>query len=98
MESYTVAEVCARTSARFLAVRVISDTVDEVLPPDIDRMTRQKSSAGRWGAALAAAIDRPGALKEMLKLRENALVASDGLAKFLANLVTQLAPVSEAKE
>ena len=97
MESYAVAEVCRRASAHFLAVRVISDTVDEVLPPDIERMTRQKSSAGRWGAALAAAVDRPGALKEMLKLRENALMASDGLAKFLANLVTQLAPLGKTE-
>jgi adenosylhomocysteine nucleosidase len=97
MESCAVAEVCAHTAARFLAVRVVSDTVDEVLPPDIERMVRQKSSAGRWGAALAAAMDRPGALNEMLKLREHALVASDRLAKFLASLVVQLVPLGKAE-
>ena len=90
MESSTVAEVCSRTAARFLAVRVVSDTVDEVLPPDIERLSRKKSSAGRFGAALAAALDRPGALKEMLKLRENALVASDRLAKFLARVIERM--------
>jgi adenosylhomocysteine nucleosidase len=93
MESYAVAEVCARAGARFLAVRVVSDTVDELLPPDIERMARQKTSAGRFGAALAAALDRPGAIKEMLKLRENALVASDRLAKFLARVIEKVGNV-----
>ncbi len=92
MESYAVAEACRQSAARFLAVRVVSDTVDEVLPPDIERLARQKSTAGRFGAALAAALDRPGALKEMLKLKENALVASDRLARFMAGVIMQLAP------
>jgi adenosylhomocysteine nucleosidase len=97
MESYAVAEVCRQSAAHFLAVRVVSDTVDEVLPPDIERLARQKSTAGRFGAALAAALDRPGALKEMLKLKENALVASDRLARFLTSVVVKLVPLEKAE-
>ena len=33
---------------------------------------------------------RPGSIKDMLRLKETALVAADALAKYLATLVVQL--------
>jgi adenosylhomocysteine nucleosidase len=95
METYAVAEVCRRYKTRFLAVRVISDTVDDTLPDDIERLTRQRSLAGQLGAAAAAIWNRPGSVKQMWQLKETALVASDRLAKFLLGMVTQLAAARE---
>jgi adenosylhomocysteine nucleosidase len=90
METAAVAEVCRRAAARFLAVRIISDAVDESLPPEIELLARQKSGAGRLGAALGAIVRRPGCLKDMLRLKQSALLASDRLAAYLARLIPQL--------
>jgi adenosylhomocysteine nucleosidase len=87
METYYVAEVCQKHQIPFAAVRVINDTSDETLPNDIEHLLMQKSGAAQFGAALGAILNRPGSVKDLYQLRENALVASDRLAKFLANLV-----------
>src|SRR5262249_35764119 len=51
METLGVAEVCQREKQRFLAVRVISDGVDDELPPDVERLVRKKTWMRRIGAA-----------------------------------------------
>ena len=56
-------------------------------------MARQKSAAGQWGAALASVLNRPGSLKDMYRLKENALISSDRLARFLAWLIPRLTTV-----
>lgn len=96
MESFAVAEVCRQAQTRFLAIRVISDPLDEPLPRDVERLIRQKTYTARFGAALGTIFNRPSSLKDMLRLKENALVASDRLAKFLASTIQQLAPLPPA--
>lgn len=91
METAAVAEVCRRESVPFLAVRVITDAMQDELPPDVDRLLKQKSTAGRLGAALGAILSRPSSALDMYQLKENALVASDRLAKFLEPLIAALA-------
>ena len=98
MESFAVAEVCRRRKVRFLAVRIISDAVDEELPPDVQRLIEQKTHTARLGAAVGAIFRRPGSLKDMYRLKEDALVASDRLAKFLVSTIEQLAPLPPAQE
>jgi len=95
LESFAVAEVCARRQTRFLAVRVVSDAVDERLPREVERLSRHKTRAAQFGAAVGAFLNRPGALTEMYRLKENALASSDRLAKFLAALIAHLAPLRE---
>jgi adenosylhomocysteine nucleosidase len=90
METMSVAEVCRRRQVRFLSVRVITDAVDDRLPPEIERLTRQKTIAGKLGAATGAVFKRPGTVKDFWRVRENALKASDRLAKFLSGVVPQL--------
>ena len=90
MESWAVAEVCRNEKIRFLAVRVISDAIGQTLPEDIDFLIKRKSTAGRIGAAAGAILRRPSSIKDMWQLKEDALVASDRLAKFLAGIVGQL--------
>jgi adenosylhomocysteine nucleosidase len=96
LESFAVAEVCSRRRTRLLAIRVVSDAVDDRLPQEVKRLSQQKTRAAQFGAALGAILDRPGALKEMYDLKQNALAASDRLAKFLAALISHVVPPPEA--
>lgn len=84
METFAVAEVCLRCNVPFSSVRVVNDTADEALPHDVEHLLAQKTGAAQFGAALGAIWRRPASAKDMYQLRENALVASGRLAKFLA--------------
>ena len=90
MESFAVAEVSHRRGVRFLAVRVINDTVDDELPVDIEHLLAQTTTAGRLGAAVGSVWRRPSSFKELYRLRENAVAASDRLAKFISGMIGQL--------
>jgi len=90
METLGVAEVCRQEKVKLLSIRVISDAVDRELPADVDLLVRKKTTAGRVGAATGAIFRRPSSLKDMWKLREDALVASERLAKFIVGVVRQL--------
>jgi adenosylhomocysteine nucleosidase len=92
MESWAVGEVCRQDKVRFLAVRVISDAANDLLPEDLDRLVMQQTTAGRLGAAAGTLLRRPGSIKDMLRLKEEALVASDRLAKILVGVVERLVP------
>jgi len=85
METTAVAEVCRSREVAFSSVRVINDTSDETLPTDVEHLLAQTSNAARLGAAVGAIWRRPASAKDMYQLRENALVASDRLARFLAD-------------
>lgn len=98
MESWAVGEVCRQAKTKFMAVRIVSDAVDRELPADIERLARQKTHAARLGAAAGAIFRRPSSLKDMLKLKEDALVASDKLAKFLSGMIVQLAPLEHRNQ
>jgi len=98
MESWAVGEVCRQAKTKFMAVRIVSDAVDRELPADIERLARQKTHAARLGAAAGAIFRRPSSLKDMLKLKEDALVASDKLAKFLSGMIVQLAPLERGDQ
>ena len=86
METLAVAEVCTARQVAFSSIRVINDTADEALPRDVEHLLAQKTAAARLGAALGAVLHRPASAKDMYQLRENALVASGRLAKFLGQI------------
>jgi adenosylhomocysteine nucleosidase len=90
MESIAVAEVCRQDKVRFLAVRVVSDAVDQALPRDIDYLVKRRTTAGRLGAAAGAIFRRPASVMDMWQLKEDALVASERLATFLSGIIEQL--------
>jgi adenosylhomocysteine nucleosidase len=90
MESIAVAEVCRNEKIRFLSVRVISDAIDHALPQDIDFLVKRRTTADRLCAAAGAILRRPSSIKDMWQLKEDALAASERLAKFLAGIVGQL--------
>ena len=90
MESYAIAEACRAKNVRFLSVRIISDSLADELPKEVERLLVQKSIAGKLGAAARAVFQRPRSALDLLKLQDDALKASDRLAKFLAGVVAQL--------
>ena len=87
METFAVAEVCRERAVDFLAIRAISDAVDDELPPDIGKLLAQKSFAGQLGAAMGSIFRRPAAVKDLFNLHQNALACSSRLAKFLGMLI-----------
>jgi len=90
METLGVAEVCQREKQRFLAVRVISDGVDDQLPPDVERLVRKKTWMRRIGAAAGTIVRRPSTVKDLWRFRETAHACSRKLAKFLEGVIEQL--------
>ena len=56
MESIAVAEVCHRREVPFLAVRVINDAVDDLLPRSVERLLAQKTGAARLAPAVGSIL------------------------------------------
>lgn len=98
LETFAVAQVCRERGVPCLGIRIVSDAVDEELPREVAGLVRQRTNAARWGAALASIWNRPGSIKDMLRLKENALTASDLLAKYLAQVIRRAGPLPPAKE
>lgn len=95
METAAVLAMCRRHDVPCLAVRAVSDTANETLPPEIFHLVQQKSSAGQLGAAVGALFRRPGSIKDLYQLKENALIAADTLAKFLEEVILELPPIHD---
>ena len=75
---------------RRLAVRIISDAIDDELSPEMEALFKQESWGAKLGAAAGALFRRPGIAKELWDLQNESLVLADRLAKFLAGIVPQL--------
>lgn len=90
METLAVAQACQQAGAKFMSVRIISDAIDDELPKEIESLLGQESLVGKLGAATGAIFNRPSSVKDMWKLKEDALKASDRLAKFLVGMIDQL--------
>jgi adenosylhomocysteine nucleosidase len=91
MESLAIADVCRREKQRFLAVRVVSDSVDEEMPPDVEHLLTRTTWARRIGSAAGTVMRRPSIAKDLWRFRETALVCSKKLAGFLEGVIPQLA-------
>jgi adenosylhomocysteine nucleosidase len=89
MESLAVAQICRQAKVRFLAVRVISDDLSADLPAEISSVVGSSGTV-RLGAAVGAIFKRPGAVKDLWRLREQGMDAAERLATFLEGVVEQL--------
>ncbi|MGA2257730.1 MAG: hypothetical protein ABSG53_23965 [Thermoguttaceae bacterium] len=90
MESFAVAKVCRERAVDVLAIRTISDAVDDQLPPDVGKLLAQRSFAGQLGAAVGSIFRRPTSVKDLFNLHQNALASSSRLARFLGTLIQRL--------
>jgi adenosylhomocysteine nucleosidase len=89
LESLAVARVCRDTQTRFMAVRAISDDLSHDLPPEVLSVFGGTGSL-RAGAIAGALWKRPSSMKDMWRLRENAQLAAERLARFLNFVVPSL--------
>ena len=69
---------------------VVRDAVDDELPKEVERLLEQNSLASKLGAATGAIFNRPSSIKDMWSLKEQAIKASDRLARFLVRTLGQL--------
>ncbi|MHC2067930.1 phosphorylase family protein [Bremerella sp. T1] len=90
METLAIAQSCHEKHTKLISVRIISDTVDQPLPKDLEKLMSQKTTSGMLGAAAATIFNRPGSIKDMWNLNAMANKASDKLAGFLSGVVPQL--------
>ena len=90
METLAVGEACQRAGTKFMSVRIISDALDDELPKEVESMLAQETLVGKLGAATGAIFHRPSSVKDMWKLKEDALKATDRLARFLTGVIDQL--------
>jgi len=90
MESLAVAQACLARGVPVSALRGVSDTADEDLPPDLDPLMQSRSAAGTFGAVVGALWRRPSSVKDMLKLKERAILSSEALAQYLVKFVAAL--------
>ena len=92
METLAVAQACQQAGAKFMSIRIISDAIDDELPKEIESLLGQESLVGKLGAATGAIFNRPSSVKDMWKLKEDALKATDRLARFVTGVIDQLPP------
>lgn len=80
MESYAAAAELRRLGVPCDVLRVISDTFEERLPPDLAVLLEQSTTAGRLGAAAGALFKQPGRVSDLWQLRGRAQECSAALA------------------
>lgn len=89
MESYWLASAARRAGARFVAVRAISDAVDERLPPLDDLVTEE--GVVRRAAAARRLLAQPRMLGTLPRLIANVHRASRAVARFVETVIPALA-------
>ncbi len=89
METYVLAEMCRDRAIPLYCVRAISDSLEDKIPQDIQKLMHQKSFMSQLGAAFHTAIKRPGSVVDMAKLRAGAMKASIRLSEILEVMVKQ---------
>lgn len=90
METFAVAQVCRALGVPLMAVRVISDPVDDRLPPEIEKLLAETSLVGKLGSAAGAIMNRFSAIGDLWKLYEDGLKCSQRLSRFLRSMLPQL--------
>ncbi len=93
METHAVAGVARSMGLPCVGLRVVSDAVDDRLPPEVMRLSRPQSGWRRLGAAMGAVGRRPGAAIDLWRLWERAVVDGRRLADGLASLARTIPPV-----
>ncbi|MBN2549834.1 MAG: hypothetical protein JXB15_11790 [Anaerolineales bacterium] len=90
MENFWAAQTVAQDGIPFLAVRSISDEIDEVLPP-FD-LFLDSGGALKWKKAAQYFLAHPGELSLFPRLWLSSRRASRSLAEFLQELIPLLVP------
>ena len=79
MDSAGIAQIAKECNVSFLVIRTVSDLMNENLPKDFNLFL----SMSTWAKGLWRFIGRPKLWVELLRLRQQAQVASRELTRFL---------------
>ena len=90
LESMAIAEVCQQHKTPCLAMRVITESMEDKLSRELEHLQRQTSWAGKLGASAGVLMRRPESVKDWWSMKQRGLEASDRLAKLIAGMVAQL--------
>jgi len=90
LESFAVAEVCRRYQVPMWVVKIVTDGVDDQLPPEVSYLMKPRKWTEKLGAVAGALWNRPGSIRDLWQLNELALRASDRLAEFLLSMIRSL--------
>ena len=97
MESFGVLGAAQEKGIPAVAIRVISDTVDEDLPLDMNEVL---TDAGQVSIprVLGQVVLHPGALPGLVRLGQNSKRAATALCEFLDRYVARLAEAAKVLE
>ena len=87
--SFAFGEACRREGVPFMAVRVLTQAVDEAIDREVVHLLAQKTVVAKTGAFTGALWRRPGSIKELWRLKERSFETSDRLAAFLVSVLGQ---------
>ena len=87
---HDVAAVCERHAIPWTVVRVMTERSDEMPSLRLSTLLNQETMAAKLGAAVSSLWNEPSSAGELWQIQEDALKASDRLAKFLGSFLTSL--------
>ena len=96
MESGEILLEAVAFGAKVIAVRAISDSADEDLPLDFNRVTTETGDIS-IGRILLQAARRPGSVPALIRFGRQSSQAAEKLAGFLENFIQKLARSSVPK-
>ena len=88
--AYDVANACQELHVPMMAAHIVTMTVEDERPRDVDHLLRQESWAGRAGALLGGVVRRPSAASDLWQRQQTTWHASDRLADFVQQLLPTL--------
>jgi adenosylhomocysteine nucleosidase len=90
MESFDILSVAAESGIPAIALRSISDTVDEDLPLDMNRIFSDEGQVS-LPRVLGEVVRHPGSVPSLVRLGQNSKAAAESLAHFLDDYVALIA-------
>jgi adenosylhomocysteine nucleosidase len=90
MESYEILSVATESGIPAVAIRSISDTVDEDLPLDMNRIFSDEGQVS-IPRVIGEVVRHPGSVPSLMRLGQNSKAAAESLARFLDGYVAVIA-------
>ena len=90
MESFDILSVAAESGIPAVAIRSISDAVDEDLPLDMNRIFSDEGQVS-LPRVIGEVVRNPGSVPSLVRLGQNSRAAAESLARFLDSYVALIA-------
>lgn len=87
METFPLAEACARAGIPLVSLRIISDAAEDPIPPEVAAVLKAGEGVKRWGAVAGAIFRRPTVVRDFWNLGRDGFQAAEKLADAVVALV-----------